>query len=242
MLPVPPFVGVGFLYPTVNSQLSTVNRQLNIWNLMQARRTAREIALLGISQLPASSERLEAQDLQEIILAAVRTLTTEGQESLETAVSELQRGSDRLLSSQIRASDLQTARTMVHEAIELAQAAINRLSTAVELPELIQLTRQEEVHSYALDILIQVNRHREAIDGLLTEAMVDWQLNRLARIDRDLLRIAVAEILYLDVKEQVAINEAIELAKRYSDEESYRFINGVLRRVVDKLKAESSLT
>ncbi|MBD2484990.1 transcription antitermination factor NusB [Planktothrix sp. FACHB-1365] len=204
---------------------------------MQARRTARELALLGISQLPATSERLEPQELHDVLIAAVRTLTAEGQESLETAVSELQRSSDRLLGSQIRANDLDIARSMVHEAIELVQGAINRLSTALELPELVQLANQQEVRDYALDILIQVNSHKAEIDQLLTDAMVDWQLNRLARIDRDILRIAVAELIYLNLKEQVAINEAIELAKRYSDEESYRFINGVLRRFVDKLKA-----
>lgn len=204
---------------------------------MQARRTARELALLGLSQLPATSERLETQQLHDVLIAAVRTLTTEGQESLETAVLELQRGSDRLLGSQIRANDLQSARSMVHEAIELVQTAINRLSTAVELPELVQLANQQEVRDYALEILSGVNQHKTDIDNLLTEVMVDWQLNRLARIDRDILRIAVAELIYLKLKEQVAINEAIELAKRYSEEDSYRFINGVLRRVVDKLKA-----
>ena len=198
---------------------------------MQARRTARELALLGISQLPATSERLETQELHDVLIAAVRTLTAEGQESLETAVSELQR------SSQIRANDLQSARTMVYEAIELVQGAINRLSTAIELPELVQLANQQEVCNYALDILIQVNTHKAEIDQLLTDVLVDWQLNRLPRIDRDILRIAVAELMYLDLQEQVAINEAIELAKRYSDEESFRFINGVLRRFVDKLKA-----
>jgi N utilization substance protein B len=207
---------------------------------MQARRTARELALLGISQLPASSERLEPQELQDVLIAAVRTLTNEGQESLETAVSELQRSSDRLLASQLRATDLDSARSMVHEAIELVQGAINRLSTAIELPELVQLANQQEVRDYALEILIQVNRHKAEIDQLLTDAMVDWQLNRLARIDRDILRIAVAELMYLELKEQVAINEAIELAKRYSDEDSYRFINGVLRRFVDQLKTPVS--
>ncbi|MEB3886589.1 transcription antitermination factor NusB [Lyngbya sp. CCY1209] len=206
---------------------------------MQARRTARELALLGMSQLPSAPERLETQEIEDIVLAAVRTLTLEGQESLETAMAELQRGNDRLLSSQTRAADLPSARTMVGEAIALAQVAINRLGTAVELPELIQLAKQEDVRSYAVEILMTINNNREAIDGTLEGAMVDWQLNRLPRIDRDILRIATAELLHLGAKEQIAVNEAVELAKRYGDEDSYRFINGVLRRVVDRLKAES---
>jgi N utilization substance protein B len=64
--------------------------------------------------------------------------------------------------------------------------------------------------------------------------MVAWQLKRLARIDRDILRIAVVEMDYLGTPDRVAINEAVELAKRYSGEEGFRFINGVLKRVVDR--------
>ncbi|KKD37873.1 transcription antitermination factor NusB [Limnoraphis robusta Tam1] len=205
---------------------------------MQARRSARELAVLGIGQLPSSSEKLATQQIQDIVLAVVRTLATESQESLETAMVELQRGNDRLMGSQFRASDLQSARAMIQEAIELTQSAVNRLATAVEFPELIQLARQEEVVGYTIDILTAVNTHRTEIDELLNQAMVDWQMSRLPRIDRDILRIAVAELLYLGVQEQVAVNEAVELAKRYSDEESYRFLNGVLRRAVDKIQAD----
>ena len=205
---------------------------------MQARRSARELALLGISQLPSSPEKLATQQIQDLMLAVVRTLANEGQESLETAMAELQRGSDRLMGSQFRASDLQTARAMIQEAIELTQTAINRLGTAAEFPELIQMARTEDVATYAIEILTEVNAHRTEVDDILNQAMVDWQLNRLPRIDRDILRIAVTELLYLGTQEQVALNEAVELAKRYSDEDSYRFINGVLRRVVEKIKGD----
>ena len=71
----------------------------------------------------------------------------------------------------------------------------------------------------------------------MERSLIDWQLNRLARIDRDILRIAVAEMEYLALEPSIAINEAVELAKRYSEEEGYKFINGVLRRVTEQLKA-----
>ncbi|OCR01374.1 transcription antitermination factor NusB [Oscillatoriales cyanobacterium USR001] len=209
--------------------------------MKKARETAREVALLGISQLPANPEKLQVQQLQDVVLAAVRTLAGEVEDALETAVGELQRGSDRLLASEIRAPDLQSARTMVREAVELTEAAINRLGIALEIPEIIHLANQEDVRTYSLEILQTVSANRVAIDELLSGALVDWQLDRLPRIDRDILRIAVAEIVFLDVPEQVGINEAIELAKRYSGDEGHRFINGVLRRVVEKRKPQSSL-
>ncbi len=208
---------------------------------MQPRRIARELALLSLSQMPSALERLDAQQLNNLILAAVRTLTGEIHDALETAAAELKRGSDRLLSSETRAIDVNSAKAMVADAIELTEKAINRLGTAVEIPEVVQLTNQQEVRSYALEILRTINRRQVEIDETLSQALQDWQLNRLARIDRDILRMAVAEISFLGLPERVAINEAVELAKRYSDEEGHRFINGVLRRVTDRIKTEARL-
>ncbi len=205
---------------------------------MQARRIARELALLGLSQLGTNTEKLETQQLQNVVIAAIRTLTTEVQETLETAVAELKRGSDRLLKSETQATDVKSAKAMVSDAIELTQTAINRLGTAVELPEFIQLANQQEVRAYSLEILTRVNSYRQEIDEKITNSMVDWQINRLPRIDRDILRIAVTEIMYLGIPNKVAINEAVELAKRYSGEEGHKFINGVLRRFNDSLKTE----
>jgi N utilization substance protein B len=208
---------------------------------MQPRRIARELALLSLSQMPNSPERLDTQQLTNLVLAAVRTLTGEIQEALETAAAELRRGSDRLLTSETRASDVRSAKAMVADAIELTEKAINRLGTAVEMPEVIQLTNQQEVRTYALEILKTISRRQPEINEILTEALQDWQLKRLPRIDQDILRIAVAEISFLGLPDRVAINEAVELAKRYSDEEGHRFINGVLRRVTDRIKMEARL-
>jgi transcription antitermination protein NusB len=209
--------------------------------MLQPRRIARELALLSLSQMPSTPDKLDAQQMNNLVLAAVRTLTGEIQEALETAAAELQRGSDRLLTSETRASDVLSAKAMVADAIDLAQKAINRLGTAVEIPEVVQLTNQHEVRTYALEILKTINRRQTEIDQSLTQALQDWQLNRLAHIDRDILRIAVAEITFLGIPDRVAINEAVELAKRYSDDEGHRFINGVLRRVTDRLKMEARL-
>jgi transcription antitermination protein NusB len=95
-----------------------------------------------------------------------------------------------------------------------------------------------------MELLTQVQKNRAELDQLLGESMVEWQMHRLARIDQDILRIALTEMWLLGVPEQVAINEAVELAKRYSGDDGFRFINGVLRRVSDKLstiKATSSV-
>ncbi len=202
----------------------------------QPRRISRELALLSLSQINGTPETLEKQELNNLILAAIRTLTTESQDMLETAAAEVTRGNERMLKSETQAANLQSAKAMVSEAIELTQGAINRLAHAIELPEIIQLSSQYEVREYALELIGAVHRRKLEIDQQLEAVLVDWQLNRLPKIDRDILRMATAEILFLDVPHKVAINEAVEMAKRYSDDEGYRFINGVLRRLTERLK------
>jgi transcription antitermination protein NusB len=202
---------------------------------------ARELALLSLSQLPVNPKKLDQlqddQLVSKLVLGAVRTLTSEVQDTLDNAAGELQRSNDRLLSSQTRASDINTARTMLQEAIAYTQTAINQLGTAVDFPELIQLANQDKgVRNYAKEIVIAVNENRNIIDKLISTALVDWQVTRLAQIDRDILQIAVAEMTFLGVPDSIAINEAVELAKRYSGDEGHRFINGVLRRVTDQKK------
>lgn len=74
-----------------------------------------------------------------------------------------------------------------------------------------------------------VNDNLEKIDEIITKSLVNWKLDRISRVNLTILRLAVGEMLYVeDVPEKVAINEAIELTKKYSDDKSVSFINGVL--------------
>ncbi|MCT7952054.1 transcription antitermination factor NusB [Ancylothrix sp. C2] len=203
---------------------------------MLPQQIARELALLSHSQVSSNSEKISSYQLQDLVLAAIRTLTAEINDTLETAAAELKRANDRLLTSDTRSADVDSAKVMLKEGIELTQTSINRVGMSLQLPEFIQLSNQKTVREYTLLILSKLKEHREEIDELISSSLVNWQLNRLPKIDSDILRIAVAEIQYLGQPHQVAINEAVELAKRYSGEDGYRFINGVLRRVSDQLK------
>ena len=201
----------------------------------QPRRVARELALLSQGQMGKDPDQISQQELHQIVLAAVRTLTHEVEETLENASQELTRGRDRLLSSETRTTTINSAKTMISDAVELTQTAINGLGYALELPEFLYIASLEEVRDYTVQILKTIVEQREEIDNLIRSALVDWNFDRLPRVDRALLRIAVAEMVFLEAPVQIAINEAVELGKRYSDEQGYRFINGVLRRVSKKL-------
>ncbi len=205
---------------------------------MQVRSIARELALLSISQLPTQRQNLEKKTVGDMVIAAVRSLNDEVKELLSNASAELQRGQERLLNSQTRAADVAASREFVQESIELTQTAINRVGNALEFPELFEVSRQPEIRAFTFELLITIHEERSQIDAMIEDALVDWQLSRLAEIDRRILRIAVAEMAFLGTPRQVAINEAVELAKRYSVEDGYRFINGILRKVSDQINAD----
>ncbi|RKD27876.1 NusB antitermination factor [Caminicella sporogenes DSM 14501] len=77
--------------------------------------------------------------------------------------------------------------------------------------------------------------NKEEIDKNIEENLKGWKLSRISKIDLSILRIAVAEILYReDIPIKVSINEAIELAKKFSEDESPNFINGLLASLVSK--------
>lgn len=201
----------------------------------QPRRTARILSLLSLSQIRAKSEQIEDIEINDLILSAIRTLSVEIESTIETASDELNRSNDQLFKSETRATNLGSARSMLKESIALTQKAINRLGSIIEIPEFVQLSRQHEVREYAVELIGTVDRRRVEIEAILNEVMVDWTLNRLTQIDANILRLAVAEMAFLNVDHKVAINEAIEIAKNYSDDDGFRFINGVLRKVSDKL-------
>ena len=87
----------------------------------------------------------------------------------------------------------------------------------------------EGVQRFADELVRGVLEHRDEIDGRLSRQTANWRLDRLAAVDRNILRIAMFELLFRrETPPAVAIDEAIEIAKRFGAEDSGRFVNGVL--------------
>ena len=86
-----------------------------------------------------------------------------------------------------------------------------------------------EARAFAQELADGVLAHAEEIDRILTEKLENYRIERLAAADRNILRLAIHEILHRDdIPDPVSINEAIEIAKRFGTEESGRFVNGIL--------------
>ena len=90
----------------------------------------------------------------------------------------------------------------------------------------------EEVLEFAKRIINVIIPKIENIDETIKKYSKNWKFERMAIIDRNILRIAIAEMLFMpDIPEKVSINEAVEISKKFSTDESYAFINGILHRL-----------
>lgn len=114
----------------------------------------------------------------------------------------------------------------------LYEAEVKQLSPGGLLAELpVQPER------FVTDLVEGVDAHQSRIDGLITRFAIDWTLDRMPAVDRNLLRLAVYELLERpDIPLGAVISEAVELAKRYSTDESGRFVNGVLASVAAEVR------
>lgn len=98
-----------------------------------------------------------------------------------------------------------------------------------------------EGRPYADDLVRGICRRLADVDALIALASENWRVERMTAVDRNLLRIGAYELAYVDdVPRAVAIDEAVEIAKRFGTEESSKFVNGVLERVANDLQSNKN--
>ena len=128
------------------------------------------------------------------------------------------------------------------KARELALQMLYELDIKKEAPEpflddfwrrpLSHKSVEDEVKDFATTLVKGTIEHLEEIDKLISSYAQNWQLKRMAVIDRNIIRMGSFELLFVkDIPPKVSINEAVELAKRYGDVESSKFVNGILDRI-----------
>ena len=123
---------------------------------------------------------------------------------------------------------------------ELAFQLIYGIEIQKEVPEdVLELffenndVTDEDAQKYLNKIQIGIKEHEEEINELISHnLMQNWSLNRISKINLSLIKIAIYEMLYLNLPYKVAINEVVELAKKYADDSAPVFINGILASVV----------
>ncbi len=116
------------------------------------------------------------------------------------------------------------------------------IQKAENLEEQIELylecneVEDEEAKEYIKDAILGINEHIEEIQELIEKNLkADWKIDRISKIDLSLLKLAIYEIKYKEIPYKVAINESLELAKKYGEETSKNFINGILASVIKEI-------
>ena len=98
---------------------------------------------------------------------------------------------------------------------------------------------EQDAETFSKKLVKECFEHIELVDSLMRELSEKWEFNRIARVDRSILRLGITEILYLDdIPPKVTINEMIELSREFSSEDSWKFINGILDAVLQRTKKD----
>ena len=120
---------------------------------------------------------------------------------------------------------------LVYEMEVQKEVSDDQLDVFIENNEITNETAKE----YLKDIITGLQVHSEEINKLISENLkADWSLNRVSKINLSLIKIAIYEMMYKNLPFKVAINEVVELAKKYADDSAPVFINGILASIVKK--------
>lgn len=122
-------------------------------------------------------------------------------------------------------------------AFEMNQDSLSMLTNAI----LIDLTSEAD-REFANDLINKVVIHEKELDKKISERVDNWEMSRIALIDKLLLRIGICELLYFpEIPPKVSINEAIEIAKEFSTAGSGKFVNGILDAILSNLKEKDEI-
>jgi len=139
--------------------------------------------------------------------------------------------------SQIKRRDIRIKVMQVLYAHELSQDAIAKVKK-----DLLSEIKEEENLEFANKLVDYVLKNETLIDEYILEKVVNWELERISLIDKLVLRIGVAELLFFpEIPPKVSINEAIDIAKDFCTRNSGKFVNGILDAVHEKLKKQNKL-
>ena len=213
---------------------------------MQARRASRELALILFSQFEKEITHYSRNDFENIMLKSVRILSNSASEELKLTVGSLidlkgflddyEAEHESNLSRPLGAKNKPVQIPMTDEMmakvdtmLDVAEKAI----LALEIAEFTTLENQSEVKNYTIEIAEQFKLHAKEVDGEIQKYANGWDISRLVKMDKDILRIAITELLYVkDAPLKVICDEAVELAKKYSTDDSSSFVNGILAKVI----------
>ena len=113
---------------------------------------------------------------------------------------------------------------------------VENLEEQIELFFESNSIKEENAKKYITDVIIGIDKYKEEIlKNIEQNLKAEWKLNRISKMDLSILKLAIYEIKYNEIPYKVAINEAVELAKKYGEDKSKNFVNGILASIVKEM-------
>jgi N utilization substance protein B len=211
---------------------------------MSSRRIARELAVILLPQLPKEKGKLQKTEMDKLAAKAVHMLTDYAKQCLSEANGFIVKAQEALLDQVIEHQDNVT---QVHEIrpitlksdelekhLDLMERALHLTAEALDIPQMSLGGKETE---FLFQIVSSYIENAELIDRLINRVKDKYRVERMVTIDRDIIRLAVAEAFFMpDVPINVAISEAVELSHRFADDKAAKFINGVLSDLAEQAK------
>ena len=202
---------------------------------MNNRSLSRELSLISLSLIKDEGDfKLNKFQIEEIFESALSSLINHCRDELDNCESELENVSQTILDSELREgvdTSFADVRGELKKSLKKIENVMNTLSVTLDFPKIIVSSGQIDIREDVNQRIIKIINNLTIIDSDIDQAMDGWRLQRLPRIDRDILRLAYVDINFLSTPVAVACDEAVNLANKYSDIRGRKFINGVLRRM-----------
>ena len=196
---------------------------------------SRELSLISLGLIKDKGDlKLNKFQIEEVFESALDTLINHFREELDDCESDLENASQKILDSELQEganTSFSNVRDDLKKSLKKIETVMNTLSVTLEYPKLLVSSGQIDIREDVNHRISNIINNLKIIDSDIDQAMDGWKLKRLPRIDRDILRLAYADINFLNTPIAVACDEAVNLANKYSDMQGRKFINGVLRRL-----------
>jgi len=204
---------------------------------MNARHVARELFVLALSQNKILDKSINKTNIKNFVEQSIRTLTSEVENLIEKSRVLLTETDNFIYEASLLDNKEKVSSLLENSFINLTKS-LELISYFYDWPLKLSIKSRDDVQDFCVRLLRVFKANKKEIESIIENSLLEWTLETLYSIDKNILFLAVTEIAFLKNNPKIVIDEAVEIAKKYGSKESSSFVNGVLRRVIQTLGIE----
>ncbi len=199
---------------------------------MNARHAARELAVLILNESRILKKNPSKLEIYDLIEQAVRMLNNEVESNLSLARADLIIADENLFETNL-IQNLDNIKERLAKTVELTHQAMELMSYSSNWSLLCTLAMKHEVRDFTVKLIEQYKNKKEDIDKIIQESTEGWTLTSMHSMDLNAITVATVELMHdTSTSYRIIIDEAIEIAKKYGTDDSGKFVNGILTKVL----------